>query len=95
MSMIKVNPDVLYGAYEYIASTPEKEDVYCGLMISADRCGYSFGKDDDMKNHREFIGRHMNELVKAFHTSKEAFFAAVEKGMAEDNAEDDAVLTNE
>lgn len=95
MSKKQVNAEVLYAAYQQVASTPESEDVTCGLAVGTDHPSYDPSKDADIKAHREFIGRHEKVLAPAFREGKEAFLAAVEKCIAEDNAEADAGFTHE
>lgn len=81
------NVDVLYGAYEQVASTPISEDATAGLMIASDRCGYTWA-DGEYKLYREFICHHNQALAKAFHEGKGVFAAAVQK-CAEKDAEAD------
>ena len=78
---------ILYAAYEQVASTPQREDVSCGLAIAAERCGHTFA-DGEMQAYRSFLGRHTKELSEAYQTGdKQAFFDAVAACEAEDDLE--------
>lgn len=83
--------EILYAAYEQVASTPEREDVSCGLAIAAERCGHTF-EDGEMQEYRSFMGRHTKELSEAYQTGdKDAFFSAVAACEKADNLEAEEV----
>lgn len=82
--MYTINSKVLFTAYNMASALPGQEDVSCHLQAAAEECGHTWA-DGEMQAHREFLGRHQQELADAYDQGGFApFDAAVMLAVHED-----------